>query len=148
MRRCFWCFWLLTASKTSEVMNDYAHVITQDICRMYSFSMIASVWPSNTSKSNNNNLLIVYLKRQKSILALVLLSQVVVWHPKYSYSLIFWIMQNIWVMTWKKMFMKMITVAIAIQLLWRWFLDFLEQIWKIDTISWPILKWNSTVNVY
>ena len=26
------CFWPLTASMTSEVKNDYAHVITQDIC--------------------------------------------------------------------------------------------------------------------
>ena len=25
-------FWPLTASMTSEVKNDYAHVITQDIC--------------------------------------------------------------------------------------------------------------------
>ena len=25
-------FWPLTASLTSEVKNDYAHVITQDIC--------------------------------------------------------------------------------------------------------------------
>ena len=26
-----WCFWPLTASTTSEVKNDHAHVITQDI---------------------------------------------------------------------------------------------------------------------
>ena len=26
------CFWPLTASMTSEVKNDCAHVITQDIC--------------------------------------------------------------------------------------------------------------------
>ena len=26
------CFWPLTASMTSEVKNNYAYVITQDIC--------------------------------------------------------------------------------------------------------------------
>jgi hypothetical protein len=26
------CFWPLTASTTSEVKNDHAHVITQEIC--------------------------------------------------------------------------------------------------------------------
>ena len=30
-----WCFWPLTASTTSEVKNDHAHVITQDICNKF-----------------------------------------------------------------------------------------------------------------
>ena len=29
------CFWPLTASTTSEVKNDYAHVITQNICNKF-----------------------------------------------------------------------------------------------------------------
>ena len=54
----------LTASTTSVVKNDHAHVITQDICnkfieiklsvlRMYGFSVIVSVTPSTTSKTIN-----------------------------------------------------------------------------------------------
>ena len=37
-----WCFWPLTASTTSEVKNDYAHVSTQGICNKFievNFSM-------------------------------------------------------------------------------------------------------------
>ena len=30
-----WCFWPLSASTTSEVKNDHAHVITQDICNKF-----------------------------------------------------------------------------------------------------------------
>ena len=30
-----WCFWPLTASKSSEVKNDHTHVITQDICNRF-----------------------------------------------------------------------------------------------------------------
>ena len=30
-----WCFWSLTASKTSKVKNNYAHVIMQDICTKF-----------------------------------------------------------------------------------------------------------------
>ena len=43
-----WCFWPLTASTTSEVKNDHAHVITQDICNKFieiKFSVIYTVWP-------------------------------------------------------------------------------------------------------
>ena len=29
------CFWPLTASMTSEVKNNYAYVITQDICNKF-----------------------------------------------------------------------------------------------------------------
>ena len=29
------CFWPLTASITSEVKNNYAYVITQDICNKF-----------------------------------------------------------------------------------------------------------------
>ena len=29
------CFWPLTASMTSEAKNNYAHVITQDICNKF-----------------------------------------------------------------------------------------------------------------
>ena len=29
------CFWPLTASMTSEVKNNYAYVITQDICSKF-----------------------------------------------------------------------------------------------------------------
>ena len=29
------CFWPLTASMTSEVKNNYAYVITQDICNNF-----------------------------------------------------------------------------------------------------------------
>jgi hypothetical protein len=29
------CFWPLTASMTSEVKNDYAYIITQDICNRF-----------------------------------------------------------------------------------------------------------------
>ena len=29
------CFWPLTASMTSEVKNNYAYVITQDICKKF-----------------------------------------------------------------------------------------------------------------
>ena len=30
-----WCFWPLSASTTSEVKNDHAHVITQGICNKF-----------------------------------------------------------------------------------------------------------------
>ena len=30
-----WCFWPLTASTISEVKNDHAHLITQDICNKF-----------------------------------------------------------------------------------------------------------------
>ena len=55
-------FWPLTASITSEVKNDNAHVITQDICNKFieiKFSVgcmgchSASNRPSTTSKTIN-----------------------------------------------------------------------------------------------
>ena len=30
-----WCFWPLAASKTSEVKNNYAYYIPQDICNKF-----------------------------------------------------------------------------------------------------------------
>ena len=52
------CFWPPTASMTSEVKNNYAYVITQDICNkfskllcgMYSFMAKSSVSRLNICK--------------------------------------------------------------------------------------------------
>ena len=51
------CFWPLTASMTSEVKNNYAYYIPQDICnkfievkifrRMYGFSAKSNIAPLN-----------------------------------------------------------------------------------------------------
>ena len=41
------CFWPLTASMTSEVKNNYAHVIMQYICNKFigsKFSVGCMVW--------------------------------------------------------------------------------------------------------
>ena len=43
-----WCFWPLTTSTTSDVKNDHAHVITQDICNKFieiKFSVGCMVFP-------------------------------------------------------------------------------------------------------
>ena len=44
------CFWPLTASMTSEVKNNYAYVIMQDICNSFievNFSVGCMVSPPN-----------------------------------------------------------------------------------------------------